>query len=169
MTRGFLVCFIGLVLWWWSYEFSKGQKSLCRWTRWKSKVKTWHDKQDFSMLWLHVLSERKTDFILRLLMAASWLRPYYNNSFRVPAAAWIVKAAIEMCFFTSFQAERGSALFSISNIESKMPGNDSPAYLLWLLGAKMICLVEKNKEDRLNWSVYIYYILYAFSLFILLC
>lgn len=83
-------------------------------------------------------------------MAASYLRLYYKNSFRVPAAAWIVKAAIEMCFFTSFQAERGSALFSISNIASKMPGNDSPAYLLWLLGAKMMCLEEKNTENRLS-------------------
>lgn len=77
-------------------------------------------RKDFRTPWLHKLSEGWI-FILRLSatpLMASHLRPSYNTSFRVPAAAWIVKAAIEICFFTSFQAKRELALFSISKIAS---------------------------------------------------
>lgn len=120
-----------------SLKRKKKTRQIIQW-----KYKTWSQNHGFRMSW-PLESPQKNTFCLQTLSSlyqwvhmsetscngltlkhystssdeATWQK-LHNTSVRVPAAAWIVKAAIEICFFTSAQAKWGSALFSISNMAS---------------------------------------------------
>lgn len=86
-------------------------------------------------------------------------RRIHAGGVSVMAAAWTVKAAMLICRLTSCHAFFGSAEFWMSNKASQIPGKDSPAYLLWLLGAKITCLEQKGvgREKGLLNSYFIHW------------